>query len=76
MQTYDQRAKFVSAKKKLVWQQLSPARMTEESDGDEGQVVITHKLAWCSEGMNMYYVFMYMYACMYVCVYIIQLSPI
>ena len=47
--------------------------MTEESDGDEGEVVITHKLAWCSEGMNMC-MYLCMHACKYVYVYTIFIA--
>ena len=46
---YDRRAKFVSLKKKHLWEQLTPACMTEESDGEDGSFV-THKLTWRSEG--------------------------
>ena len=42
------------------WEHINPSCMTEESDDDGGEKIVTHKLQWRSPGT---------YVHMYVCIY-------
>ena len=47
--SYDRRKKFVRDGEMQYWDHITPACMTEESDSENGEKIITHDLLWRSE---------------------------
>lgn len=47
--SYDRRRKFVREAEMRYWEHISPACMTEESDSEQGERIVTHQLMWRSE---------------------------
>lgn len=48
---YDRRSKVVLDDEQKHWEHINPSCMTEESDDDGGEKIVTHKLQWRSPGM-------------------------
>ena len=48
-QSYDRRRKFVRDSELRYWQYITPACMTEESDSESTDKIVTHRLLWRSE---------------------------
>lgn len=48
---YDRRSKVVLEDEQKHWEHINPSCMTEESDDDGGEKIVTHKLQWRSPGM-------------------------
>ena len=53
-QMFDRRSKVVMDDEQKHWEHINPSCMTEESDDDGGEKIVTHKLQWRSPGMYMY----------------------
>ena len=47
---YDRRSKAVLEDEMKHWEHINPSCMTEESDDDGGEKIVTHKLQWRSPG--------------------------
>lgn len=47
--SYDRRRKFVREAEMRYWEHISPACMTEESDSEQGERIVTHQLMWRSD---------------------------
>lgn len=43
------RKKFVRDSEARYWEHVTPALMTEESDSENGEKIVTHQLLWRSE---------------------------
>ena len=52
----DRRSKVVLEDELKHWENINPSCMTEESDDDGGEKIVTHKLQWRSPGMYVYYI--------------------
>ncbi|KAL5509108.1 hypothetical protein EMCRGX_G004397 [Ephydatia muelleri] len=52
--SYDRRRKFVREAEMRYWEHISPACMTEESDSEQGERIVTHQLMWRSEFLNQF----------------------
>ena len=50
-QMYDRRSKVVLEDEQKHWEHINPSCMTEESDDDGGEKIVTHKLQWRSPGV-------------------------
>ena len=48
---FDRRSKVVLEDEQKHWEHINPSCMTEESDDDGGEKIVTHKLQWRSPGM-------------------------
>ena len=49
---YDRRSKGVLEDEMKHWEHINPSCMTEESDDDGGEKIVTHKLQWRSPGKD------------------------
>ena len=59
------RKKYVRDTESRYWEHMTPACMTEESDAENAEKIVTHQLLWRSECE---FVSVYVCVCMYVCV--------
>lgn len=48
---FDRRSKVVMDDEQKHWEHINPSCMTEESDDDGGEKIVTHKLQWRSPGI-------------------------
>lgn len=51
---YDRRSKVVIDDEQKHWEHINPSCMTEESDDDGGEKIVTHKLQWRSPALEEY----------------------
>jgi len=51
---YDRRSKVVLEDEQKHWEHINPSCMTEESDEDGGEKIVTHKLQWRSPGVYLH----------------------